>query len=203
MDKQLTGYLAALLQHVVYFGTFRNKPYIKYRSYTTSEDPTIIILKTFFGGTLSKKRYVKGKKYWDWVCYKPTPYIDFIVSIYPYTYSKDQFALWLEKHYCMRPKLNLQLVDLNNSYDRYIKEERIKKEEKALKEKSSIYKEEKIEEKKEEEKKEQKSKTFPFSKVFGASIKEKEEVIDKEKNKDEGSTGENDGKTSNRINKVF
>jgi hypothetical protein len=38
MNKELVGYLSALLQHKVYFGTLRSKPYIRYRSYTTSED---------------------------------------------------------------------------------------------------------------------------------------------------------------------
>ena len=49
--------------------------------------------------------------------------------------------LLTEKHYKMRPKLNLQINELALSYDRYIKEEIFKKEKG---ENTSIYKEEKI-----------------------------------------------------------
>jgi len=141
MNKELVGYLSALLQHKVYFGTLRSKPYIRYRSYTTSEDQSIVVLKSIFGGSVSKRKYIKGRKYWDWTCYDVDPYIYLIIDIYPYTYIKDQFVVWLEKHYKMRPKLNLQINDLALSYDRYIKEEIFKKEKG---ENTSIYKEEKI-----------------------------------------------------------
>lgn len=141
MNKELVGYLSALLQHKVYFGTLRSKPYIRYRSYTTSEDQAIVVLKSIFGGSVSKRKYIKGRKYWDWTCYDVDPYIYLIIDIYPYTYIKDQFVVWLEKHYKMRPKLNLQINDLAISYNRYIKEETFKKEKE---ENTSIYKEEKI-----------------------------------------------------------
>ena len=141
MNKELVGYLSALLQHKVYFGTLRSKPYIRYRSYTTSEDQSIVVLKSIFGGSVSKRKYIKGRKYWDWSCYDVDPYIYLIIDIYPYTYIKDQFVVWLEKHYKMRPKLNLQINDLAISYNRYIKEETFKKEKE---ENTSIYKEEKI-----------------------------------------------------------
>ena len=141
MNKELVGYLSALLQHKVYFGTLRSKPYIRYRSYTTSEDQSIVVLKSIFGGSVSKRKYIKGRKYWDWTCYDVDPYIYLIIDIYPYTYIKDQFVVWLEKHYKMRPKLNLQINDLAISYNRYIKEETFKKEKE---ENTSIYKEEKI-----------------------------------------------------------
>lgn len=135
MDKTLLGYLAGILQHKVHYGTHKNRPFMKYRSQESSEDQTIIVLKTFFGGTVSKKRQTQGKKYWEWACYKVDQHIDFIVSLYPYTYTKqDQFALWLERHYKLRPKLNLMITDLANTYGRYLEEERLKKEERTLKE---------------------------------------------------------------------
>ena len=58
MNKELVGYLSALLQHKVYFGTLRSKPYIRYRSYTTSEDQAIVVLKSIFGGSVSKRKYI-------------------------------------------------------------------------------------------------------------------------------------------------
>lgn len=145
MDKTLVGYLAGLLQYQVYYGTCRNKPYIKYRSYISSEDQAIVVLKTIFGGAVSKKRYIKGKKYWEWVCYRVDQHIDFIVSLYPYTYTKqDQFTLWLERHYKLRPKLNLMITDLANTYGRYLEEERLKKEERTLKEERDKKEEKKV-----------------------------------------------------------
>lgn len=154
MDNYLQGYLAALLLYKVYYGTDKGRPYMKYRSYISSEDHALYILKVTIGGTISDAKSFKGgKKHWDWTCYDLEPIVKAVNGLRPYSFSlKDEYSKWLKKHFNLTAPLNMRPTDIALSWDsdRQKKEadNRLKKEEVkweyAKKENTSIYKEEKI-----------------------------------------------------------
>lgn len=129
---------------------------MKYRSYISSEDHALYILKVAIGGTISDAKSFKGgKKHWDWTCYDLEPIIKAVNGLRPYSFSlKDEYSKWLKKHFNLTAPLNMRPTDITLSWDsdRQKKEadNRLKKEELkweyAKKENVSIYKEEKIKE---------------------------------------------------------